>query len=83
MQLTWGFNKIKISKLFVYFFNNLFLQISKCSDVQVLKILTVWTVKNSQTSAKFKNECKHLRYYFPNDIKNSTNSNEKTLRLKQ
>ena len=29
-----GFNEIKILKLFVYLFNNLFLQISKCSDVQ-------------------------------------------------
>ena len=38
----------------------------KPSDVQVWKILTVWAVKNSQSSVTFENECKQLRYYFAN-----------------
>ena len=37
-------------------------------------VLTAWTLKISQ--------CKQLRYYFPNWIKNSTHSNEKISRLK-
>ena len=79
MQLT-GF---KTLKLFVYFFLTEFLQVSKCSDAQVLKILTAWTLKNSQSSVTLKNECKQLHYYFPNKIENSIHSNEKILRLKQ
>ena len=58
---------------------------SKRSDIQVLKILNVWTFKNSQLSVTLKNECYYfqLRYYFPNEIKNSTQLNKKILRLKQ
>ena len=48
-----------------------------------MKILTAWTLKNSQSSVTLKNECKQLCYYFPNEIKNSTHLNEKILRLKQ
>ena len=74
-----------IEKPFVYFFQkNLFLQISKRSSVQIFKLLAVGTLKNSQSSVTFKkHQCKQLRYYFPNQIKNSTHSNEKILRLKQ
>ena len=62
---------------------NLFLQISKHSDVQILKILTLLTLKSSQSSVTLKNECKQLCYYFPNEIKNSSYSNKKILKLKQ
>ena len=56
---------VKILKLFVYFlYQNLFLQISRLSNVQILKILTVWTLKNSQSSVTLNNECMQLRYYF-------------------
>ena len=71
-------------KSFVYFFQqNLFLQISKHSSVQVLKILTVSTLKNSQWSVTLKNKCKQLRHHVSNEIKNRTNLNENILRLKQ
>ena len=62
---------------------NLFLQISKHSDVQILKILTLLTIKSSQSSVTLKSECKQLCYYFPNEIKNSSYPNEKILKLKQ
>ena len=62
---------------------NLFLQISKHSDVQILKIFTLLTLKSSQSSVTLKNECKQLCYYFPNEIKNSSYSNKKILKLKQ
>ena len=48
-----------------------------------MKILTLSTLKNSQSSVTLKNERKQLRYCFPNEIKNSTLSNENILRLKQ
>ena len=71
-------------KPFVYFFQqNLFLQISKRSSVQVSKILTVSTLKNSQSSVTLKSECKQLRHHVSNEIKNRTDSNENILRLKQ
>ena len=44
---------------------------------------SVATLKNTQSSVTLKNECKQLRYYFPNEIKNFTHLNEKILRLKQ
>ena len=56
---------------------------SKRSDILVSKILTVWTLKNSQSSVTLKYEYKQLYYYFPNEIKNSTQSKEKILSLKQ
>ena len=84
MWLTWGFHEIKILNLFVsYFFTENIFKISKHSVVQIFKILTVWTLKNYQSRVKLKNECKQLRYYFQNEIKNSTCPNEKILRLKQ
>ena len=33
--------------------------------------------KNSQSNVALKNECKQLRCYFPNKIKNSAYSNER------
>ena len=84
MRLTWGFHEIKMLRILVYYFSqNLFSLISKHSDVQILKILTVWTLKNSQSSVTLKNDCKQLRYYFTNEIKNCTHPSEKILRLKQ
>ena len=57
VMLMWNGN-IK-EKSFVYFFQkNLFLEISKCFRVKVLKILIVWTLKNSQSSVTLENECK-------------------------
>ena len=83
MRLTWGFHEIKMLRTLVYYFSqNLFSLISKHSDVQILKILTVWTLKNSQSSVTLKNECKQLGYYFPNEIKNSTHSNERNFQTK-
>ena len=56
-MLVWNGN-IK-EKSFVYFFQkNLFLEISKCFRVKVLKILIVWTLKNSQSSVTLENEGK-------------------------
>ena len=42
-------------------------------------MLTVLTLQNSQSSVTFNNECKQLRYYFPNKIKNSKHLNEEIL----
>ena len=39
--------------------------------------------KISQSSVTLKNELKHLRVRFPDEIENSTDSNEKILRVKQ
>ena len=63
------------------FFNRIYFY--KYQNVQILKILSAWTLKNSQSSVTLKNECKQLRYYFTNEIKNSTHPNDKILRLKQ
>ena len=83
MRLTWGFHEIKILKLFVsYFFTENILKISKHSDAQIFRILTVWTLKNYQSSVTLKNECKQLRYYFQNEIKNSACLNEKIFKTK-
>ena len=49
--------------------------------VQVLKILLYELLKTLKLMLK--NECKYLCYYFLNEIKNSTHSNENILRLKQ
>ena len=52
--LVWNGNIAE--KPFVYFFQqNLSLQISKCSSVQILKILTVWALK------KTLNQVSHLK----------------------
>ena len=45
-------------------------------------LLIASTLKNSQSSVTLKNECKQFGYCFPNEIKNSTHSNEKISRLK-
>ena len=65
------------------FSQNLFFKYQNSSDVEILKNLTLWTLKNSQSCVTLKNECKQLRYYIPYEIKNSTYPNEKILRLKQ
>ena len=56
VALVW--NRNIAEKYFVYFFQQkLFSQISKHSSIQVLKIiLTVWTLKNYQSSVTLKNE---------------------------
>ena len=61
--LVWNGNIAE--KYFVYFFQQkLFLQISKHSSIQVLKIiLTVWTLKNYQSSVTLKNEYKFIKSF--------------------
>ena len=73
---TWWFRNACDSLEFI--FTNI-----KAFYVQILKILTLLTLKSSQSNVALKNECKQLCYYFPNEIKNSSYPNEKILKLKQ
>ena len=70
------------SFLFIFLTDYVFTNIKTpwCSSFKNFDFMNSWKLSIKST---LKNKCKLLRYYFPNEITNSTHSNDKILRLKQ